>query len=130
MNKIELTDEQLQLVSKALEMYTRISLGQFKYVTDVTTVQKKVWNMSVGERNVFEDIMLKAGELMTGIRHGNYGIFNEEVNDDARVAAHIHQAIRHEFYKRDKSPDKPTGTVNANPADIVDGLEIKITQED
>ena len=131
MNKLELTDEQLKLISKALDMYSRLSMGQFKYVTDDVTVQDKVWNMFPEERNEFENIMLRAGELMTGRpKHGSYGIYNKEVNDDARLAGHIHQAIRHEFWKRDTNVNKNSSTVNAYPADMIKGLVINITKTD
>ena len=126
MNKLELTDDQLQLVSRALEMYARASIGQLDKAAELSvTVQSKVWNMSTEDRTEFSNSMLRCGELVTGMRkHATYGIYNEKVNDDARLAAHINQSIRHEFWKRGDM--KNTSTVNAHPADIVKGLVIKI----
>jgi len=125
MNKIELTDEQLKLVSKALEMYTRMSIGQFLNAAELsTTVRDRTFQMDNLEKRKFEISINTAASILTGINgNGNYGIYNEKVKDDARMAAHINQSINHEFWKRDGNN---VLSVHSHPADIVKGLEIKI----
>lgn len=124
---LTLERKNMNLVSRALDLYCRLSIGQFRYSTDCHTVQQKVWNMSQENRDEFEECMLRAGELMTGIkRHGSYGIHNEEVMDDAREAAHIHQAIRHHDWLQQPIEKRQRFTVNAYPADLVKGLKVDI----
>jgi hypothetical protein len=150
MNKLHLTDEQLYLVSRALDLYSRMGLGQFWYLTDNITIQKNIWkrekNIWKGEKlegGVHEKFKTKAQELSniyTGfVGNGSYGIFSPEVGDDCKLAAHIHQTIRHEFWKRrrDEDPDASyiNMTVDSHPADIWnmakgEKLEIKIEKDE
>ena len=44
MNKLELTDEQLFLVGQALELYSRIGIGQFNVIKDHPTFEQHLHN--------------------------------------------------------------------------------------
>ena len=57
--------------------------------------------------------------------NSNPGIFNSEVGDDCRIAADIHQTIRHQFYL-DREGEKLGYTVDAYPASICDIAKMKL----
>lgn len=118
---IECGESEAQLISKALDFYCRMGLGQFNYLTDNNTIDK------ISEGN--EAFRIASDRLKTAYTkmgpNASYGIFSEEIGDDCKISAHIHQVIRHEFWKADDDPEKPKYTVNAYPADICQIAEIK-----
>lgn len=119
-HSIELTDSQIRLVSQALDIYTRLGMGQFyNAVKDHPNVERHLFKMEEHDIKKFNDLLLELGYMLHGIRgHGSWGIFNDETGDESVLAAHIHQAIKHHLWKEDKSPDKPMHVQSANPADV------------
>jgi hypothetical protein len=120
---IECTEAEAKLISKALDFYCRMGLGQFNYLTDNDTIDK-----ISDSREDFNEatLSLKKSYGLTG--NSFYGIFNKQVGDDCKIAAHLHQTIRHEFWKDNKNPDKSQHTVNAYPADICQIAEIPVPE--
>ena len=103
MNTIKVSDEHLQLIQKALELYMRCSIGQFERVLDVSSVQKKCWKLKDDgwDAHYLEQLLKDAHTYYTGTANGGPGIFNEEkVTEDAREAMHIHDQIRHHLWKK------------------------------
>lgn len=114
---IQLSENELHLIKNALDIYCRMGLGQFWYLTDVHTVRENVWAMTDDKREEFEFIAKKLSNIYTG-HSGNvsYGITSQKVGADCKVACHINHAIRHELYKH--RGDKNKSTVDAYPSDI------------
>lgn len=127
MTTIQLTEEQLRLVQDALEMYSRIGIGQFWVIKDHPTFEKLLRSKctSGGETDygLYHEMRDAADKHLSLGRdtlicnstlglHGSYGIFNEKVDDSCRVAYDIVQVIRHEFWKR--NPDRSENVVMAD----------------
>lgn len=58
MNRLEVTDEQLWLIQKALDLYSRIGIGQFWVIKEHPTFEK----------HLYEEFALKKGPLEVGDR--------------------------------------------------------------
>lgn len=115
--KIECTEKEAQLISRALDLYCRVGLLQFNYLTDCNSLQKLIWDKGLGEEFRLRADYLK--ELFGYSPNSNPGIFNKEVvNPECRTACHLHQQIRHELWKSDNDPEKPKYVTSASPADI------------
>ena len=95
---INCSEKEAFLIEQALELYSRISLGQFSEIGKVTSIQRKLWADTETEEHFNE----KCNDLKRtfGLSEGYYwGIFNKEnVHDDARETFHIQQVMRHERY--------------------------------
>lgn len=136
--KIQCTEKEAQLISRALDLYTRVGLTQFWYLTDCTSLQKLIWDTD--DNSLLEKFNQKAIELSnlcTGYTgQGSPGIFNKiMVGDDVRIAGHIHQQIRHEFWKIDGKKEEYTNqTFRADICNIAKieepKFEIKIEQKE
>lgn len=135
---IECGFEEACLIERALELYSRVGILQFEYLTGCASLQKLIW-----DKNLSNHFRQKADELKAVFGHpsnGYPGIFNtKEVDDDARVAAHLYQQFRHERYlDREKAGDNVSNYgVDAYPADIcqiagmsIPNLKIKIESND
>jgi len=117
---IECGFEEACLIERALDLYSRVGILQFEYLTGCTSLQRLIW-----DRGVSDKFRKKADELKDVFGYpanGNPGIFNKkEVYDDARVAADLYQSIRHERYKdriRTGEQIQSHHTVDEYPADI------------
>lgn len=118
---INCSEKEAFLIEKALDLYSRISMGQFKKIGQVTSIQRKLWNDDTDTKE-FDDRCDDLKEVF-GLSKGSYwGIFNKEnVDDDAREAAHMQQAMRHERYlhrMRTGEQKESHGTLDEYPADI------------
>lgn len=105
--EISCTEEELHLIQKALELYSRVAILQFNYIPDYcTSLQTLIWrDESYKQRDKFQDKCDELKEIFGYSRNSNPGIFNTvDVSDDARVAAHLHQHIRHEMWKSKNNP--------------------------
>jgi len=90
--KLTVTEKQANVIRKALEIYSRIGLGQF-----VEILYHPQWWLNVNDtEKVHKDIdnLIKS---VCGFENSNmsYGIYSEEVDDTCRVAYDIEQVIRH-----------------------------------
>lgn len=94
--KIELSDKQADVLIAALDLYSRIHLGQFEEVANVARMYDvSRLNGDYEAHNEFDDAIREAKTILGFCRNGSYGIFNERVNDVARVAWDMQQVIRH-----------------------------------
>jgi hypothetical protein len=127
MTTIQLTEEQLRLVQDALEMYSRIGIGQFWVIKDHPTFEKmlrrKCTDDGETDYSLYHEIRESADRYLSIGRdtlicdstlgnHGSFGIFNEKADDSCRVAYDIVQVIRHEFWKR--NPNRSENVVMAS----------------
>ena len=124
---IECTQDEMILIERALELYSRVALCQFDNLDLCYSLSKEISRLEI--MHEFENKSDELKELFGLIKNSYWGIFNKEnVHDDARIAAHLHQIIRHERYKeRIASGEqiKNHHTVDEYPADIcqIAGIE-------
>ena len=64
MNKLSLTDEQLNIVNKALEFYSRIGIGQFGKIKDHPTFEKHVESICTPEKKPEVGDRTPQGEIL------------------------------------------------------------------
>ncbi len=86
---LEATENQLKIVSLALDIFSRLESGQLNCCFDM--IPWKHPENRIETRALLEKIQL----LLTGMNNGNLGIGN--VSDNARIAYDLHQVIRHYF---------------------------------
>ncbi len=86
--QITLNREQAQIISKALDFYSRIIGGQFNEIKNLFWAAKPEDFKEVGK------ILTRLKFLLTGMEeNGNLGIGN--ISEDGRNAYDLHQVIRH-----------------------------------
>ncbi len=87
--QLELNDRQAQIISQALDIFSRVQCGQLKYIADL------FWGIPPERylkiRQTLEDLEPEA----TGLNKNAYhGIHSKENPESARIAYDIHQVIR------------------------------------
>jgi len=100
---LELTSEQVQLVERALDTYSRILAGE---LDEVAVVLKHNHNFEKKEENpipwenmlLLEDRLSDLKHLMGLERNSNHGIFSHKISDNARKAYDILKTIAHWRY--------------------------------
>ena len=118
---IECTEKEAHLIERALELYGRVGMLQFDYLTLCNSLQKLIWN-----KKLSEEFRTKADELKAVFGYSvnsNPGIFNkEDVSDDAREAIHIYQSMRYERHlermRIDPEEESKYYGVDRHPADV------------
>ena len=114
MATITLTKEQLRLIQDALDMYSRIGIGQMWAIKDHPTFENvlrkefkdedgKVDYSRYHEVRDNADLMLVLPRNMllsdlTLRKNASWGIYNPDVDESCRVAYDLVQVIRHEFW--------------------------------
>lgn len=98
--QVELSEEQVELISKACEMVARIHMGQLDMVADVVTARTPT------ERFIeLKDRLLEIEPLITGMhKHAYYGIRSDQIEDKARQAFDLYQTFRHRM-AWDRTPE-------------------------
>ena len=116
---INCSEDEANLIARALELYSRVGMCQFTHLTDNHSLQKLLWDKMELAPNIQDEFRRKAEQLSnicTGhTGGGNYGIFHEKVGEDCKIAANLYQTIRHEFWKH-RGDTK--WSQDAHPADI------------
>lgn len=99
--KLELTEDHLHVIQESLDLYMRTLLGQFEevaYKANLYNVNKlnggKPDKHQFDKHSEFEDEIHKLKGILGFSPHESYGIFNENIHDNARVAYDIKQVIR------------------------------------
>lgn len=94
--KIELTDKQADILVAALDLYSRIHLGQFEEVANIARMYDiSKFHNEYDAHNDFDDAIREAKGILGFDRNASWGIFNDKVNDLARVSWDMQQVIRH-----------------------------------
>lgn len=99
--QLTLTEQQASIIRDALEIYSRIGMGQIGTgVTSHPDIEKRIWETSgvcsFDLSNVI-DTTVKSyiyPEFRSSI-NSYYGIFSEAIGDSNRIAWDIQQVIRH-----------------------------------
>ncbi len=110
---ITLSEQELQLISRALDLYSRVGVLQFNYLTDHVSLNKLIH-----DRGIVKEFKQKTDELKDLFGYpsnGGPGIFNKSiVGEDSVIAYHIHCQIRHFLYLQREDTSK--ASVDAYPA--------------
>jgi hypothetical protein len=128
MATITLTKEQLRLIQDALDMYSRIGIGQMWAIKDHPTfenVLRKEFKDEDGKVDYSRyhevrdnvDLMLVQPRNMllndlTLRKNASWGIYNPDVDESCRVAYDLIQVIRHEFWLA--NPDRSEHVVSSS----------------
>lgn len=123
LNKLQVTDDQLWIIQMALDMYSRIGIGQFDVIKDHITFDKhlyKEFNKDFSlihkaeddaEKLLYEARNILCNDYSVG-SNGSWGIYNDSVDDSCRIAFDIVQVIRHEKWKL--NPKRSNMTVDSS----------------
>lgn len=112
--KIECSEKELLLINKALDFYSRVGSGQFTEIVEHPTFQKVAneiskkkngeidYNLYHQKRDNFKIKLCHARDIFTEENHGtngNWGIFNEKIDESCVIAYNLQQQIRYELWK-------------------------------
>lgn len=88
-HNVELTDDHLQVIAKACELYTRVHLGQIDEVAD-----EHEHRLSPDDFNQLRDGLRSLKPLITKQgENGSFGITGENVTKDAKLAYEVWRTI-------------------------------------
>lgn len=107
--RITCTDEQLRIMSEALEMYSRHMAGQFDHSFMPPTFESKImWKKDIDKDLVIEMLAPLKKLIFPDIQqfdkkyeYSSLGIHNQELVEEARIAYTMHDMIR--FERSDKN---------------------------
>lgn len=101
---ITLNEKQCEIVMSALDMYFRVAMGQLGVIQYHVTPEK---NHKI-ERNVVDGSINHLKSVLFGFDYPglNYSICSNELPDQYRIAADIHDVIRHRLAVDNLEPGK------------------------
>lgn len=132
--KIELSDEQAYVIVEALDLFSRVLIGQSEEVGSVMNkysvnmldsevvgevgkqyTQHKPNRHAYDAHHDFTDAIRSLKHSLLGIHsNGSYGIHSEAVHDNARVAYDIQQVLRHYLAWKHYKSDSVAGTIGVS----------------
>ncbi len=134
MASITLSNNQLRLISQALDLYARIGAAHFEVILDhpgihhvsskrnIASHKTESGDQTIHDcdayflsRDAAADLLCALKKIITGKnlgRGGNLGIHNDILHESCREAYDMHQVIRHAFWKID--PERSQFTVDSS----------------
>lgn len=127
MATLKVSEEQLRLIQRALDLYSRIGIGQFGEIKNHPTFQKHLHKECEVEgktdyeryhstRDTVDNVLCQARNVLYNDssigKNGSWGIHHPNVDDSCRDAYDLIQVIRHEFWKAD--PQRSNVTVDSS----------------
>lgn len=104
---LKITEDQAKIISKALDLYSRIFMGQFKEILDF----QFGWKMELEDHEWCRKALQTVKRVATGLENNAYyGIFSEKISNKARAAYDIHQVIRNKL----AWDNNPNGGITVN----------------
>lgn len=98
---LELSEAQAELVSRAVELYARLGLGQFHLVLD----RFFSWKGKESESARARPLLQALATIRNGDPHSHPGIHSKEISDDYRVCFDLYQVVRHRLaWDREPNP--------------------------
>lgn len=101
--KLEVSEKQLEVLSEALDLYSRIFIGQLEEIEYKTRSGEFKYKDPSHMSTNYEKIYSLIGELKYEIfsldRHASYSICSDKANEKAKISNDIHNVIRHKLYK-------------------------------
>jgi len=130
MARIELNNNQLRLIQRALDFYSRVGIGQFEVIKEHPTFERHLsnelklmnrktdYNRFHQVRDSVDAMLVQPRNMLiqdpTHPRNGSWGIHNIKVDESCREAYDIIQVIRHEFWKADETRSNITVDSSVN----------------
>ena len=99
---IECTANQLQLINLALDIYSRLGIGQIEAMKSPAMPIIPDWDKFY----LWVDLFKQEVFALEGAH--SYGIMAEKVSESCRAAYDMQQVIRHELWKYDGAEPGPT----------------------
>lgn len=127
MATLTVSEEQLRLIQRALDLYLRIGIGQFGEIKDHPTFQKHLckecevdgktdYERYHSTRDMANNFLFQARNILYNDssigKNGSWGIHHPNVDDSCRDAYDLIQVIRHEFWKQ--NPERSDLTVDSS----------------
>jgi hypothetical protein len=106
--ELVLNKQQAIVISKALELLSRIHMGQFSEIRNLFIKSINMQEALEIEKIIKEKIYPNLGGT------GHYGITSKEINEDARVAWDIQQEIRYKISWNENPNENPNGGFGVN----------------
>lgn len=105
--QITISEKQAGIIQTALELYSRIHMGQFDVIVDQLLGYRKIRELSWEAIQELRDGMRALEPVFTGLSpHAYYGIHSDMVSDNARVAWDLQQVVRNRLaWDNDPAPD-------------------------
>lgn len=101
------TENQARLISRAMELYSRLGIGQYDHMEYLPD-----WDFK--KRDVAKSILDSLHVLMTGYHpHAGKGIGSPDIHEDYRVAYDIQKVINHFLYMKRPEEERGFGTVDS-----------------
>lgn len=103
--KLEISEKQASIIQRALELFSRVHIGQLQYVLEQFR-QHWIKPKKDCDFEECEKLMSLLKMHLTGFKmNESYGIHSLEVDDDARIAWDLQQVIRHRVsWDREDNP--------------------------
>lgn len=98
---LTLNEQQAEVLCQALDLFTRIGLGQFENVIDVFDRGAK---RSVEDREAARRFIEDAKYALGFTANASFGLRNERVEDVFRVAYDVNQVVQHRL-AWDRNPE-------------------------
>lgn len=95
---IELDEQQAGAVIRALDLYSRIAMGQLEAIVDHPEIHDRIMQDKSDTSDILSarDLFSHAKQQLFGLNpNASRGIYNEDVSDDARVAWDIQKVLVH-----------------------------------
>ena len=99
--RVEMTEQQLRVVQAAMDLYSRLGMGQLEEIFAHPDLRKRRAElpqvMASTERDSLSDAMgvLKSVVFPELVADQHYGIRAKQISDDNRIACDVSQVIRH-----------------------------------
>ncbi len=90
---LNMSEEQAQILVRALDLYSRIGIGQFEEILDVYDPLHK--RVPVEARDAARRLLNSVKAVYGHPANGSNGIHSPEVRDEFRAAYDIQQVVRH-----------------------------------
>lgn len=122
MYKLEITETQAKVISRSLEVFSRLGIGQVNMAIEEAHFEK----LFLGEKGESVESHLKRKEdlryhcdaikkILTGSEWNAFGISAPEISDNFRVAYDIKKVIDHQLYKERNPEESLSRSVNSYP---------------
>lgn len=94
--RIDLSEQQAKIVAAALDLYSRIGIGQMEIVSEVMVDLNIINPLGTG-REVITEKLHEIKALLGHPKNGSFGICNPVVNDDVKTAYDLECVIKKEL---------------------------------
>ena len=127
MYNLNITKEQAEVLIKALDLYSRIGIGQFEEILKHPTWRYKLISSDHQINRAAEIMIADLRQLITGERHGGPGITVSEEHN--RIAYDMLQVIQHRL-AWDENPEGGTQVNFHDPIQWADHGLAEIEKEE